>query len=140
VTFGSRAMYGRQPSGDPISIGTAWLYHEFQNQTLDDYAWDPAGGRSASAGALQATIWWLEGEGDDPGAGNIFRQAVVGQFGDVDTAMANNNGAYPVLVMSLWTLDGGVAQDMLVCVPIPAAVLLAMLGMVAAGLKLRKFV
>jgi len=140
VTFGSNAMYGQNyPTGDPISRGTAWLYHEFQNQTLDGYEWDDVAGRQASAGALQATIWWLEGEGSDPGAGNIFRQAVVGKFG-IAGAMANNNGAYPVLVMSLWQLNGGVAQDMLVCVPIPAAVLLGMLGLGAAGLKLRKFV
>ena len=40
---------GVGPAGDPLSIGTAWLYHEFQNGTLDGYDYDPLATRSTSA-------------------------------------------------------------------------------------------
>jgi hypothetical protein len=135
VTFGSNAMYGGQaPGGDPISVGTAWLYHEFQKQTLDGYDWDTTDGhRSADAGILQATIWYLEGEGGIPGNVKFLNQIPFGN------PFADNAGQIPVLVMSLWDANWNAAQDMLVCVPIPAAVLLGILGFCVAGLKLRKF-
>jgi hypothetical protein len=51
----------------------------------------------------------------------------------------------PVRVLQAVVLDKdgipiGYGQDLLYVVPVPAAVLLGMLGMGAAGLKLRKFV
>ncbi len=134
VTFGDNAMYGGVPgTGDPISLGTAWLYHEFQGQTLEEYAWDNPG-RTTDAGILQQTIWYLEGEGSKPDD-TKFLAMVEAQFTD---PFADNLGTIPVKVMSLWGLDGSVAQDMLVCVPVPGAVLLGFLGLSAAGLKLRK--
>lgn len=51
------------PSPDPLSVGAAWLYHEFQLGRLTGYDYDPTDGhRSASAAALQQAIWWLEDE------------------------------------------------------------------------------
>jgi len=144
VTFGDNAIKGGVgPLGDPISKGTAYLYHMFQNQDpkLTPYDWSEAG-RSASAGALQNAIWALEGEGG--GINAAYTNLLTARFGSVAAAQADNAGLYPVKVMSLW--DKGypgdlshVAQDMLVCVPVPGAVLLGMLGLSAAGLKLRKF-
>ena len=124
---------GIGPIGDPISVGTARLYHEFQNGTLAGYDYDHTAGRSASAGELQDTIWWLEGEGSDPGAGNTFRDLVIGVswFGSEANAMADNSGTYPVAVLHLTTLAGGPAQDVLVCIPAPGALLL---GSIGAGL------
>jgi len=150
VVLNDKAVMGGTAGGDPLSIGTAWLYHDFQKETLAGYDYTAAG-RNASAAALQNTIWWLEGEAGDPGAGNIFRQAVIAKF-TAAGAMADNDGAYDVAVLNLWvvgkvgdyTMDASgnylyLRQDMLVCTPVPAAVLLGMLGLSVAGLKLRKF-
>jgi hypothetical protein len=145
--FNSKAiMGGNPPNGDPISIGTAWLYHEFQIQgdfdTLATYNYDTAGGaRAASAGQLQAAIWWLEGEAGDPGAGNVFRNAVITKFLTAANAMSDNNGAYPVAALNLYTSSGSLAQDMLVCVPVPEPGILILLGIAlsAVGLSSRRF-
>ncbi|MFH1718951.1 MAG: PEP-CTERM sorting domain-containing protein [Planctomycetota bacterium] len=119
---------GVGPEGDPISLGTAWLYHEFQLGTLENYDYTPGAGRSASAGALQGTIWWLEGEAADPGAGNIFRTMLINEFGTAAAAMLDNNMAYPVAVLNLYDATGKLAQDVLVCVPAPGAILLSGIG------------
>jgi len=134
AVLNDRAMYGQAaPGGDPLSVGTAWLYHNFQLETLKGYTYAPGAGREASAGALQATIWWLEDEGPDPGAGNTFRQAVIAQFGSIAGAMADNNGVIPVAVLNLYDAQGNYCQDMLVCIPAPGAVLLAGIGIGLVG-------
>jgi len=132
VTFGNNAMYGgNAPNGDPISVGTAWLYHEFQNQTLDGYDWDPLATRSTSARDLQNALWSLEGEGGSLTA--AYATMLTNKFGSVANAMLDNNGQYPVMVMSLWDAQGNAAQDMLVCIPAPGAILLGSIGISLVG-------
>ena len=117
-----------QPTENPLSIGVAWLYHEFQSGDLVGYDYTPGVGRGDDAFALQKTIWWLEGDMADPGAGNEFRNLVLDQFGTPAAAMADNNHAYPVALMNLFYRTGEPAQDMLVCVPAPGSILLVALG------------
>lgn len=132
VALNDRAIFGGGgPAGDPLSIGTAYLYHEFQSGTLAGYKYET--NRKVTAGALQDTIWWLEGEAPEPVAGNIFKQAVIAKFGTAAGAMADNNRQYAVAVMNLTDDAGGRHQDLLVCVPAPGAILLGGLGVSLVG-------
>jgi hypothetical protein len=128
---------------DPLSKGTAWLYYQFSQGALTGYDYSPTG-RTASADALQKTIWWLEGEAIDPGTGNTFRNNVISHFtGGITEAMSNNNGLYHVMVVTLWVQDKAgdlslntdgtpkyLRQDMLATVPVPPAVYLLGAGLI----------
>ena len=50
------------PSGNPITMGTAWLYSQFAAGTLGGYDYAEGSGRIATAGNLQQAIWYLQGE------------------------------------------------------------------------------
>jgi len=135
--------------GDPISIGTAYLYYEFATGKLTgyDYSTSAANGtfasRAAAAWALQNAIWYLEDENNatyTPAseliAGGYYLSIVDGMFTDPE---GNANGAYGVGVLNLTTLSGGYAQDQLFLPDGGATAILLGLGLGGIGLVSRKF-
>lgn len=117
--------------GDPISLGTAWLYGQFRQGTLFGYDYNVAGGRAVSAGLLQDAIWSLEDEYGSLAGLNAFYDAAIAKFGGEANAKANYTGTY-VSVMNMTDVNGARSQDFL-AVP-DGGLTVALLGMGLAGL------
>lgn len=109
------------PDGDPISIGTSWLYSQFATGQLKNYVYDDKDKRLKSADQLQVVFWWLEDEVDDggnpykPASDNPFLKALINEFGDNEKefkrdAKPGENGVY---VLQLRTGNGDPRQDVL---------------------------
>jgi hypothetical protein len=137
VSISNKAVQGGVgPTGDAISLGTAWLYSQFATGGLAAYGYDyanpgrstPDGVVAASAGQLQNAIWMLEGEVGYVGGNPFITQMLTANNGwTLESAMNTDaNGAYGVAVLNMYGLDGGLRQDQLVMasVPEPPAVLL----------------
>jgi len=131
VTISDEVLYdgGLFPDGEPITMGTAWLYSRFAAGALTGYDYTDGSGRIASAGDLQQAIWYLQGETGlvNGGAdGTAFYNEAMSALG---SAAVNSpaNGAYGVVALNLWVINpdgsnGAGAQDQLMVVPEPIAV------------------
>jgi len=116
VTLSQNAIKGSVgPLGDPLDL---------QSKKIYNYWLDVLPHTAANADDVQNAIWWQEGEG---GSANYLNS--IGGTG------------HGVWVMNLWedAAHTVYAQDLLVRVPVPGAVLLGLLGLSAAGLRLRRF-
>jgi len=120
ATLSSAAVKGGVGGGNPdaLSQGTAYLYSQFAQGTLDGYTYVGDAARKASAAALQEAIWWLEEEIASYTAGNAFIGAVATEFGTAATARNNATaGQFGVWVLNLTGAGGGapsgVGQDQL---------------------------
>jgi hypothetical protein len=139
--FGSHAYGGgvNTNDGDDLDPVTAYLYTQFAQGTLSNYDYTPGAGRSNSAGLLQQTIWYIEDEYTNyTPAGQV-----ASWISEAEAAIEGKNwtGIGDVRVLQMCKADGVNKQDFLYLmpVPVPAAALLALLGMSVAGIKLRKF-
>ena len=137
------------PRPDPVSKGTADLYYQFATNTWTgglSYKYGDAALRLIDAANLQQTIWWLEEEGLDPGAGNQYRNYVLTTYTTEAGARADNAGLFSVMAVNVWELDQAgnlnyIKQDMLTVVPIPAAAWLlgsGLIGLVVIRRRMKK--
>ena len=123
-------------TGDDLDARTAFLYYRFAIGALPGYNYTPgAAARATSAVALQNAIWYIEEELTSLPTGlattfyNMANNAV-------------NSGAWSGLGDVRVLQNANIKdfrQDFLYVVPVPGAVLLGLLGLGAAGLKLRRF-
>jgi len=107
----------------PLDERAAYLFYNFRNGTLTGYDYTPAG-RQASAGELQAAIWYIQGN-QSGGANNAFVA-----LADAAVGSGEWSGLGDVRVLNLYGEDGSHHQDVLTIIPTPGA--LALLGL--AGL------
>jgi len=118
-------------SPDPLDPRTAWLYNEFLNETLTGYFDNPLG-RKNSAGHLQRAIWYIEQEIGPP---------VHGTLADSFVDLANASDWYAngyignIRVLNLYKNSACTqyAQDQLVRIPAPGAILLGGIGVAFVG-------
>jgi len=121
--------------GEQIALGTAWLYSQFAAGTLAGYdyggaaaidnPWGWTSARGEDAAALQAAIWFLQGQYPDTKPGDAFAYAggtgnpyltllTTGTasggmgLGSLDAAEAPDAGVYNVEAMNIG--DPGVRQ------------------------------
>jgi hypothetical protein len=115
---------GVSHGGDPVSVGTGWLYSQFAQGALGDYAYSGSTwARRASAAELQNAIWWLEGDGAYD-RHNDFMVAVVAEFGSKSAAKADGGAQYGVYALNLWSGNDPTrhrAQDQLYFQGLPTA-------------------
>jgi hypothetical protein len=129
---------------DPLSPESAYLYSLWLDGT-DGV--NTIVHSDTTANALQKAIWYNEGEslGSNTGLSGTY----INWAADAVTLGGSNDTWYnlwgntigDIRVMNLWkdanhTLN---AQDQMVRVPTPAAVLLGIIGLGVAGVKLRKY-
>ena len=117
--------------GDGISDLSEWIYDQYRAGNYDD----------DDLTSVRDAIWWAEGE--DGSKNSIAQDAISALYGPDP---GNYGDAAHTYALNLWTIveqgDKWVATDVqsqLITVPVPAAVLLGLLGLGVAGVKLRKF-
>jgi len=115
-----------------VTLGTAWLYSEFNNGGLASYGYD---GSTASANELQQAIWYLQGS--PGGVDNVFvtdaQSALTGLNLGSETNAAN--GAFGVFALNLTDNNGGPAQPILGMVPEPSTVVAGVLLLLPFGVS-----
>jgi hypothetical protein len=128
------------PGGDPISVGTGWLYSQFASGNWEgSLSYNYSGSvseRRSDADLLQQALWWLEGqEGIGYTDQNKYMLAVATKFGE-QGAQADGGWNYGVYALNLKTASGGYAQSQLYFHVPDGGSTVILLGFAVAGMAL----
>ena len=88
-----------------VSLGTAWLYSQFRNGTLNGFS-----GTTSQQTDLQNAIWYLQGELPNIGNNPYINLAQSSLNANI---LGNGNGAYGVDVWNLFDSNGTKCQSQL---------------------------
>lgn len=147
TTYGVAVNDTVMNNGVLLTPEAAYLYTQFRKETLAGYDYTPGSGRESSARALQASLWYLQGESVDLAAslnpaGSNWRQAttteiaLANQF-IAEAASSGWTSIGSVRVLNLYSCVGNDCcdnQDMLgLVVPAPGAIVLGSLGLGLVG-------
>jgi hypothetical protein len=142
----SQTLYngGQFPTGEALTMGTAWLYGQFAAGTLDGvsepYDYTYGSGRVATAGDLQQAIWYLQGEqpliGNGANGTAFYDAALAALGGNINNP---SDGAFGVVVLNLWVpnpddSNGAASQDQLMVVPEPDGLSFGLLFLLTLGM------
>ncbi len=116
------------PTGGFVTLGTAYLYSQFRAGSLSGYTY----GSAASANALQAAIWYLQGQ--NFGANNSFVALAITATGA--NYLTDANGAYGTVALNLTGPAGYVQPQLgLAAVPEPSTVVAGALLLLPFGVS-----
>lgn len=137
------AIKGGNITSDPVSVGTAYLYSLFATGSLTGYNYNS----TTSAGNLQNTIWFLEGERNglpsgpliaDPGT---FDTLLTSKFGSntanwtADSYNGWTAASFGVAALNMGTSPTFPNQDQLIYVGVPdGGTTLILIGLAMSGL------
>lgn len=139
IKLSDAAVYNNIPgNSDPLSGKTAWLFCEYAHGSI-------VIGTNAQAAAFQNAIWYLEDAfapmGGDQYYGfstNVEVKGLIDGYLSMVAGIGDDDPIGCTRVINMWSNNhvGEYAyrkQDLLVCVPAPAAVVLGMLGLGLVG-------
>jgi hypothetical protein len=101
-----------------LTAGAAWLYEQFATGQLAGYNYTNTADRLADAGLLQATLWALQGEPQDPtvpfdsnASTNFALADIDAEFGSFTGAQGIATSQYGVSLLELTSGSGANLQD-----------------------------
>ncbi len=120
------------PSPDPLDPKTAFIYNEFITGALPGYDYGTGTARVESANALQYVIWLLEEEKGslfDGGLSDDEEDLAVDFLAHANGTSWTDIGNVRILNLYKYANRTGFAQDQLVTIPAPGALLLGAIGL-----------
>lgn len=140
VALNTQAIKGgtNTDSGDPLDPKSAWIFTEWM-KTDHGYIGTLSADENIQADAVQYALWTIEGEtgfsipaSTSTAVTNLIAAATTANWQDIGD----------VRVLNVWYFDSNGAkvfcQDMVIMTPVPATILIGLLGLGVGGLKLRK--